>query len=172
MHTKEVQYPCHMSHIDPPSTLKTGKKPPKKTAIGLSNERRLKVGEVAQELGITPRHLARLAKQGVPGVVRAANGYRFDWYDRPETRDWIADRRRFRKGQRKRNRPGKGRLSAVQLLVRAMSRTETNLFRYVTAVLKGNVTPAQLAAVEDAGRRLERLAGRIIGSTQGRARHG
>lgn len=161
-----------MSHFDPPPTLKNGKKSVKESAHAPSNERQLRVSEIASELGLTPRHLARLAKAGIPGVERAVNGYRFAWYDRPETRRWISDRKKFRKGQRKVRGASKTQLSKVQLLTRAMRRAETNLARYVEAVLQGKVTAGQLAAIEDAGRRLERLAARILLRAQTRARDG
>lgn len=60
-------------------------------------------------VGIGLRELAYLARAGkIPGVTRAENGYNFDWCGDPRAlAEWIRDRKRFPKGNRK--RPKKGR---------------------------------------------------------------
>ncbi len=159
-----------MSHSTMPLPLKAAKATPHKGDNAVSNPRRLKVQEVAAEVGLTPRQLSRLAKAGIPGVQRSTNGYHFAWFDLPETRQWIRERAAHKKGRRKQSAKRKRRLSNVQLLVRALRRTETKLSALANAI-EGKVNPSQLAEIEHAGRRLGRFVSNLIALMRVRARH-
>lgn len=101
--------------------------PLRKPSLSCQPEK-LSAQAVAAEIGITPRQLARLANKGIPGVQRGPGRYQFIWLDTPEIRRWIAERKRFRKGNRKLPAKPKRRLSKAQSLARAIRLVEKHVF--------------------------------------------
>ena len=117
---------------------------------------KLKVGEIASEIGYSTRQLARLAKNGVPGVKKGAGKYQFIWLDIPETRAWIEDRKRFRKGNRKQPAKRKERLSKPQLFARLIRKIEKQVSAYLETALE-KPTASGLDELKVAAQRLDSI---------------
>ena len=69
---------------------------------------KLNVGATAAKLGISTRHLIRLANGGIPGLKKAANGRNFDWREAPETMKWLQKEVLIRKGKKSARRSALG----------------------------------------------------------------
>lgn len=121
---------------------------------------RLRVKDVAAELRLSPRQVARLAKQGIPGVVKAPTGYTYHWFDCPETRDWIEERKRYRKGNRKHPKKRKPRLSTAQGLVQAIRSVEQKVTEHFQQ-LSGVPADSDLIRIRNATYQIATFAGHI-----------
>lgn len=123
---------------------------------------KLNVGAIAAEIRITTRQLARLANKGVPGVERGPGRYQFIWLDRPETRAWIDERKRFRKGKRKRPPKRQQRLSNAQRFALAIGKFEKQVLSAFNAALADGLTNSELKPWDDAARRLRGVCDRVV----------
>jgi hypothetical protein len=117
--------------------------------------KKLSVGAISAEIGLTTRQLARWANKGVPGVERGPGKYQFIWWDTPETRKWIADRKKFRKGKRKLQRKSK-HLSHAQRFSRVISRVVQMVMDHLEAALE-KPTVSELEKLSKAEQRLKNL---------------
>lgn len=122
---------------------------------------KLSVKAIASELRISTRQLARLAKKGVPGVTKGPGGYQFVWLEIPETLAWIAEFKRFRKGNRKRPAMRKERLSKPQLFARLVRRVEKQVFSHLDTALENPTSPG-LEELNAAAKRLESICAGVL----------
>jgi hypothetical protein len=92
--------------------------------LGEMSRRRGFAKWLASYLRLSGHQLANLAGDGkIPGVARAKNGYNFDWGVNPSAlAEWIRDRRRFRKGNRKRPPKRRKRVRLLDHFARAVRR--------------------------------------------------
>lgn len=116
---------------------------------------RLKVKDIAAELGIDRRTLARLAAKGlVPGVVRSlTNKYHFLWCDTPELRAWIEERKRYRKGNRKQKAKRNRQLTTAKKMANKLRRMASELNIYIQQWCK-NPTLSQILEIKNAAERV------------------
>ena len=149
-----------MSHKNPRSTLLAIENHTEKSVRELSTKPRLKVRDVAAQIGLTCRQLARLAKN-VPGVERAPDGYHYLWYDCPETQEWIADRQRFRKGNRKHAPKRKRMLSVARRVANELRRMAGKLSQRIKT-LPYEISPEEKSEVERAAIRVQKSAEAIV----------
>ena len=145
-----VNVTCHISSA---ILLCNAIEMPRKNPPPSCQPTKLNVGAIASELRISTRQLARLAKKGVPGVKKGPGGYQFLWLDIPETRAWIAERKRFRKGNRKRPEKRKGR-SKAQLFAQMVRRIEKEVTFHLRAGFE-NPTSSELDTLNSGVRRLQ-----------------
>lgn len=117
---------------------------------------KLIVGEVAAKLGISTRHLIRLANGGIPGLKRAPNGRNFDWREVPKTMKWLRNEERIRNGGEKRPAKRKARLSKAQRFARVIARVEKQVFSHLKPALE-KPTNSELEKLGKAARRLKSI---------------
>lgn len=118
------------------------------------------VNWLASYVHLTRRQLERLAREGkIAGVVRSENGYNRDWTNDPNgLAAWIHDRRRFRKGNRRRQGKRKKKKPVTEL-----DRLE-DAIRRLNTLLNTDAVRAQIRrAPENRLRRLEMLILRTTG---------
>lgn len=149
-------------------TLKTLKNNAENSANELSTYPRLKLKDVAAELGLSCRQLIRLAKKGIPGVAKASNEKRFLWYNCPETRKWIEDWKRHPNGNKKRPAVRKRRFSGAQRFVQRLRMMEAYARNYLEA-LPETIAASEIERITSAAIRLRNIAGGVIREMEYRA---
>lgn len=124
---------------------------------------KLNVGATAAKLGISTRHLIRLAKDGkIPGLKKAGNGHNFDWREYPEIMKWLRKEVLTRQGKKKRAVKRNGRLSNAQRFARLVGRVENRVFDYLKPALE-KPTSSEIEKLNKAARRLKHIYDRVNG---------
>ena len=136
---------------------------PRKIPPSRCQQPKLTVAAIAADLRISPRTLARWAKakEGIPGVKKGPGQYQFIGWNEPEARAWLADRKRFRKGNRKQPKVRKSRLSHAQLFARLISRIEKQVTVQLDAALQRS-TRAGLDELTTAAERLRKISDQAV----------
>lgn len=116
---------------------------------------KLIVREVAAQLGISVRHLIRIAPR-IPGLEKGPNGHNFNWRKVPKTMKWIRNEVRIRKGGKKRPQKHKARPSNAQRFSRVIGRVEKMVLSHLKPALE-EPTMSELRNLDRAEWRLKRL---------------